>query len=247
MARPPQGRPPPPSEVEGTSVEPCHRRSARTSPALASGGRATTSVATRRRPGSLRSTEAEAENRSLADQHAVASRRSLALQRSRQGADGVGGRSTQGAGHQLTPLPGVTVDSRSARNRSTTRLWRASSSRLSPDDAPGQAGREGADLGTQRGDRLLALRLDLRLAVLDDAGGLGLGLLAHLGDDLRHPAHAPPHGCARPRAGRRRAASRARRAWRRPRPAWSRPRSARPRWPSCARRTSSRSSGRRTS
>jgi hypothetical protein len=46
-----------------------------------------------------------------------------------------------------------------------------------------RAGRERADLGTERGDRLLALGLDLRLAVLDDAAGLGLGLLAHLRDD----------------------------------------------------------------
>src|SRR5688500_6950332 len=53
------------------------------------------------------------------------------------------------------------------------------------DDPAGEAGREGADLGTQRGDRLLALGLDLRLAVLDDPRGLGLGLLPHLGDDRR--------------------------------------------------------------
>ena len=52
------------------------------------------------------------------------------------------------------------------------------------DDAAGQAGRECADLGPQRGDRLLALRLDLGLAVLDDPSGLDLRLLAHLDHDL---------------------------------------------------------------
>ncbi len=53
------------------------------------------------------------------------------------------------------------------------------------DDPAGEAGRERADLGPERGDRLLALGLDLRLAVLDDPRRLGLGLLAHLGHDRR--------------------------------------------------------------
>src|SRR5690554_2834258 len=51
------------------------------------------------------------------------------------------------------------------------------------DDPTSEAGRERTDLGAQLRDGLLPLRLDLRLAVLDDAAGLGLGLLAHLRDD----------------------------------------------------------------
>ena len=52
------------------------------------------------------------------------------------------------------------------------------------DDAAGEVDGQRADLGAQRGDGLLALGLDLRVAVLDDARRLGLGLLAGLGDDL---------------------------------------------------------------
>src|SRR5690606_19014545 len=46
-----------------------------------------------------------------------------------------------------------------------------------------QAGGQAADLGTQRDDRLLALRLDLCLAGVDNAGRLDLGLLTQLSDD----------------------------------------------------------------
>ena len=73
--------------------------------------------------------------------------------------------------------------SRSARKRSTTRLWRASSSRRLADDAAGEVG----------GQRPTSARSEVTAcwrsasiwvcAVLDDARGLGLGLLAHLGDD----------------------------------------------------------------
>ena len=82
----------------------------------------------------------------------------------------------------------------------------SSSSRDSPTMRPASVGGQRADLGAQRGDRLLALGLDLRVRVLDDPVGLGLGLLAHLRDDLRRPARAPPRGSWPPRAGRRRAA-----------------------------------------
>ena len=64
----------------------------------------------------------------------------------------------------------VSSDSRSARNRSTTRPLRSSSSRHSPDDPTGQRGGQGADLGAQRGQRLLTLGRDLGLRVLLDAG-----------------------------------------------------------------------------
>ena len=123
--------------------------------------------------------------------------------------------------HRASPLPSEL--SRSARNRSTTRLWRASSSRRLPDDAAGERGGQRADLGPQRGDRLLALRLDLGLAVLDDREPPRSGPARASRRRSPRPARAPPRGCARPRAGRRRAAAPARRAWRRPRPAWSRP------------------------
>src|SRR5688572_8642432 len=71
------------------------------------------------------------------------------------------------------------------------------------DDAAGETGREGADLGTQGGDRLQALRLDLRLAVLDDPRGLGLGLVPHLGDDLGPllPSLLADARCLVPRVG----------------------------------------------
>src|SRR6478752_1516153 len=52
-----------------------------------------------------------------------------------------------------------------------------------PDDAAGQGRRERADLAAQRGGRGLAVGLDLRVCVLDDASRLGLGLLPHLRDD----------------------------------------------------------------
>src|SRR6478735_11842694 len=52
-----------------------------------------------------------------------------------------------------------------------------------PDDAAGQGRRERADLTAQRGGRGLAVGLDLRVCVLDDASRLGLGLLPHLRDD----------------------------------------------------------------
>src|ERR1700761_2353465 len=52
------------------------------------------------------------------------------------------------------------------------------------DDPAGQVGGQGPDLTAQRGERLLALGLDLLLGGLGEASGLGLGLLAHLGDDL---------------------------------------------------------------
>src|SRR5579875_267178 len=52
-------------------------------------------------------------------------------------------------------------------------------------DAAGQLGGERPHLGAERGQRVLAVRLDLRVGGLRDATGLGLGLLAHLGDDLR--------------------------------------------------------------
>ena len=186
-----------------------------------------TSVATRRRPGSERSRPA-VPNRSLPTPAQVAGAREHV------GGRGVGvcGRTSH---HQLTLPDAAPSDaSRSARKRSTTRLWRASSSEALPDDATGQAGREGAHLGTQRGDRLLALRLDLSLAVLDDARGLGLG---------RSRISATIWATCSRASSRMRAAScraspscfRARRAWRRPRPAWSRPRRAHPRSPVCAR------------
>ena len=52
-------------------------------------------------------------------------------------------------------------------------------------DPAGERGGQRADLGAQRGDGLLPLGGDLRVAVVDDASRLGLRLLAHLGDDLR--------------------------------------------------------------
>src|ERR1700750_1888026 len=52
-------------------------------------------------------------------------------------------------------------------------------------DPAGQLGRQVPDLGAQRGQRLLPLGLDLGLGRLGDPACLGLGLLAHLGDDLR--------------------------------------------------------------
>ena len=51
-------------------------------------------------------------------------------------------------------------------------------------DPPGEGGGQRADLRAQRGDGLLPLGGDLRVAVVDDAGRLGLRLLPHLGDDL---------------------------------------------------------------
>ena len=54
----------------------------------------------------------------------------------------------------------------------------------SADDTPGQVGGQRADFGTQRGQRLLALRVDLRVRGLGETPRLGLRLLAHLGDDL---------------------------------------------------------------
>src|SRR6201996_8849333 len=51
-------------------------------------------------------------------------------------------------------------------------------------DPAGQVGGQGPDLTAQRGERLLALGLDLLLGGLGEAAGLGLGLLAHLRDDL---------------------------------------------------------------
>src|SRR4051794_5786790 len=54
-----------------------------------------------------------------------------------------------------------------------------------PNNTTGQAGRQGANLGTERGEGLLALRLDLSLAGFHDASRLGLSLLAEFGDDRR--------------------------------------------------------------
>ena len=54
------------------------------------------------------------------------------------------------------------------------------------DDAAGERRGQRADLGPERGDRLLALGLDLRLCACSTMrAGLGLGLLPHLGDDRR--------------------------------------------------------------
>ena len=75
--------------------------------------------------------------------------------------------------------------SRSARKRSTTRRAALVVLEALADDPPRERRGQRADLGAQRRDRLLPLGLDLGVAVLDDASGLGLGLLAHLGDDLR--------------------------------------------------------------
>ena len=94
------------------------------------------------------------------------------------------------AWHQLAPMRfepaslASSCASRSARKRSTTRAGALVVLQALADDATGQRRGQRADLGTQRGDRLLALRLDLGLAVLDDARRLGLSLLTHLGDDL---------------------------------------------------------------
>src|ERR1700743_3127515 len=52
------------------------------------------------------------------------------------------------------------------------------------DDAAGQVGRQRADFGPERDQRLLPLRLDLSLGRLGDPAGLGLSALAPLGDDL---------------------------------------------------------------
>src|SRR6185503_16127007 len=46
-----------------------------------------------------------------------------------------------------------------------------------------ELGGQRADLGAQRRHRLLALRRELRVTVLDDPGRFHLGLLARLGDD----------------------------------------------------------------
>src|SRR6185437_13253887 len=51
------------------------------------------------------------------------------------------------------------------------------------DDLRRELGGERADLGAQRHLRLLALRLDLALGVLDDASRLALGARARLRDD----------------------------------------------------------------
>ena len=51
------------------------------------------------------------------------------------------------------------------------------------DDLAREGRRQRADLLAQLDDRLLALGLDLTLGRLGDAGGLGLGLTAQLGDD----------------------------------------------------------------
>src|SRR5450755_1358625 len=51
-------------------------------------------------------------------------------------------------------------------------------------DAAGQVGSQGPHLGPQRGQRLLALGLDLRVRGLGQAPRLGLGLAAHLGNYL---------------------------------------------------------------
>ncbi len=53
------------------------------------------------------------------------------------------------------------------------------------DDAAGEVGRQTADLGTELRESLRLVGLDLGVSGLDDAPGLGLGLLAELGLDLR--------------------------------------------------------------
>src|SRR6202008_5158223 len=49
----------------------------------------------------------------------------------------------------------------------------------------GQLSPQRPDLGPERDQRLLPLRIDLGLGGLGDPASLGLGALAHLGDDLR--------------------------------------------------------------
>ena len=207
--------------------------------------RPTTSVATRRSAGSARSTRGHREQ-VVADLLGAPRRR-----RARPRSSPVSARSASARRHGTSSAdPARLADRPGSRGRRGSARRPGSGGprrRGSPRRCDRPAGGERADLGPERGDRLLALGLDLGLAVLDDPRRLGLGLLAHLGDDLRHPAREPPRGSGRPRGGRRRAGSRARRAWRRPRPAWSRPRRGRPRSRRSARRRSSRSWGRPTS
>ena len=82
-------------------------------------------------------------------------------------------------------LSSLDTCSSSSRKRSTIRLCRAWSVQRLAHDPAGQLGGQRPDLGPQRGQRLLPLGLDLGLGGLGHPARLGLGLLAHLGDDLR--------------------------------------------------------------
>ena len=170
-------------QVEPTPGRACSPKMPRTSSALASAG-TDTSVATRRRPGSRRRTSATPNRSSPIRSTRPRRPRPPRPRASVSACERVGRRRPRISAPRSRRRPSAAV-SRSARKRSTTRLWRASSSSDSPTMRPASDGGQRADLGTERGDRLLALGLDLGVRVLDDARRLGLRLLAHLGDDRR--------------------------------------------------------------
>ena len=91
--------------------------------------------------------------------------------------------------------------SSSSRNRSTTRLCRASSVSDSPTIC--RPGRWPGPRPQLRSAMSACWRSALKLCVggLGEPPGLGLGLLAHLGDDLGALLAWLPRACARPRAG----------------------------------------------